>query len=133
MNFMIITVSNLIWIAYCLTEGVREGFSNHYRNTYRSQIRYNFKRMVFMQRLLVLFATGGVMFHTIGLISIPFILGQILMFSFLHKLSYNCTVSKIEKMKIEEKVDTLAPEIKVKEPMIMLGITLQIFIYLFFM
>lgn len=133
MNFMIITVSNLIWIAYCLTEGVREGFSNHYRNTYRSQIRYNFKRMVFMQRLLVLFATGGVMFHTIGLISIPFILGQILMFSFLHKLSYNCTVSKIEKMKIEEKVDTTTPEIKVKEPMIMLGITLQIFIYLFFM
>lgn len=133
MNFMIITVSNLIWIAYCLTEGVREGFSNHYRNTYRSQIRYNFKRMVFMQRLLVLFATGGVMFHTIGLISIPFILGQILMFTFLHKLSYNCTVSKIEKMKIEEKVDTTTPEIKVKEPMIMLGITLQIFIYLFFM
>jgi hypothetical protein len=133
MNFMIITVSNLIWIAYSLTEGVREGFSNHYRNTYRSQIRYNFKRMVFMQRLLVLFATGGVMFHTIGLISIPFILGQILMFSFLHKLSYNCTVSKIEKMKIEEKVDTTTPEIKVKEPMIMLGITLQIFIYLFFM
>jgi len=133
MNFMIITVSNLIWIAYCLTEGVREGFSNHYRSTYRSQIRYNFKRMVFMQRLLVLFATGGVMFHTIGLISIPFILGQILMFTFLHKLSYNCTVSKIEKMKIEEKVDTTTPEIKVKEPMIMLGITLQIFIYLFFM
>jgi hypothetical protein len=86
-----------------------------------------------MQRLLVLFATGGVMFHTIGLISIPFILGQILMFTFLHKLSYNCTVSKIEKMKIEEKVDTTTPEIKVKEPMIMLGITLQIFIYLFFM
>jgi hypothetical protein len=116
---------------YCLTEGVREGFFNHYRNTYRNQLGYNFKKMFMIQRLLVLFATGGIMLYTIGLIAIPFIIGQIFMFHFLHKMSYNCTISKIEKIKKQE-VETTVPD-RIKEPMVILGITLQIFIYLFLM
>lgn len=134
MDFVVITVSNLIWMFYCLTEGVREGFFNHYRNTYRNKINYNFKKMFLIQRLLVLFATGGIMLHTIGLIAVPFIIGQLFMFHFLHKFSYKCTQKKIETTNIKE--DSLQkneiPD-KMKEPMILLGITLQIFIYLFFM
>jgi hypothetical protein len=84
-----------------------------------------------IQRLLVLFATGGIMLYTIGLIAIPFIIGQIFMFHFLHKMSYNCTISKIEKIKKQE-VETTVPD-RIKEPMVILGITLQIFIYLFLM
>jgi len=133
MSFLVITISNLIWMAYCLTEGVREGFFNHYRNTYRTHLRYNYKRMFLIQRLLVLLATGGIMLHTIGLIALPIIAGQILMFHFLHKLSYNCTVSKIEKISDEEEPKIEITEAKSKEPMILLGITLQIFTYLFFM
>ena len=130
MDFILITVSNLIWMIYCLTEGVREGFFNHYRNTYRNKLSYNFKKMFFIQRLLVLLATGGIMLYTIGLMSIPFIIGQVLMFHFLHKLSYDCTVKKIEN--IQKKDVNTIPD-KIKEPMIVAGITLQIFIYLFFM
>jgi hypothetical protein len=130
MDFILITVSNLIWMIYCLTEGVREGFFNHYRNTYRNKLSYNFKKMFFIQRLLVLLATGGIMLYTIGLMSIPFIIGQVLMFHFLHKLSYDCTVKKIENIQKND-VNTI-PD-KIKEPMIVAGITLQIFIYLFFM
>jgi hypothetical protein len=115
---------------YCLTEGVREGFFNHYRNTYRNKLSYNFKKMFFIQRLLVLLATGGIMLYTIGLMSIPFIIGQVLMFHFLHKLSYDCTVKKIKNIQKND-VNTI-PD-KIKEPMIVAGITLQIFIYLFFM
>lgn len=131
MDFIVITVSNLIWMLYCLTEGVREGFFNYYKNTYRCNVSYNFKKMFTIQRLLVLIATGGIMLYTIGLIAIPFIIGQLLMFHFLHKLSYNCTVNKIEKLKSEEfsenkKVDNV-------KSLILLGVTLQIFIYLFFM
>jgi hypothetical protein len=130
MDFILITVSNLIWMIYCLTEGVREGFFNHYRNTYRNKLSYNFRKMFFIQRLLVLLATGGIMLYTIGLMSIPFIIGQVLMFHFLHKLSYDCTVKKIEN--IQKKDVNTIPD-KIKEPMIVAGITLQIFIYLFFM
>jgi hypothetical protein len=131
MDFVVITVSNLIWMFYCITEGVREGFFNHYRNTYRNKLSYNFKKMFFIQRLLVLLSTGGIMLHTIGLIAIPFILGQLLMFHFLHKLSYGCTVKKIENNQTNKiKENTLQ---KMKDSMIILGITLQIFIYLFFM
>lgn len=131
MAFIVITISNLIWMFYCLTEGVREGFFNHYRNTYRNHLGYNFKKMFTIQRLLVLLATGGIMLYTIGLIAIPFILGQIFMFHFLHKMSYNCTISKIEKIEKQE-VETTVPD-RIKEPMVILGITLQIFIYLFLM
>lgn len=127
MGFLVITVSNLIWIFYCLTEGVREGFFNHYKNTFRTNVNYNFKKMFLLQRFLVLLATGGIMLYTIGTIGFPIILGQILMFHFLHKLAYNC-VSK----RIEEKVENKTPE-NIKEPMMVLGISLQIFIYLFFM
>ena len=133
MDFVVITVSNLIWMFYCLTEGVREGFFNHYRNTYRNKLGYNFKKMFLIQRLLVLFATGGIMLHTIGLIAIPFIIGQIFMFHFLHKLSYSCTVNKIEKTKSEQEIQIKEKNTDIREPMIILGITLQIFIYLFFM
>lgn len=126
MEFLVITISNLIWMFYCLTEGVREGFFNHYKNTFRNRINYNFKKMFLLQRLLVLLATGGIMLYTIGTIGIPFVVGQVLMFHFIHKLSYNC----VEK-KIEERVEISKKE-KLKEPMMILGISIQIFIYLFF-
>ncbi len=130
MGFIVITISNLIWMFYCLTEGVREGFFNHYRNSYRNHLGYNFKKMFMIQRLLVLFATGGIMLYTIGLIAIPFIIGQIFMFHFLHKMAYSCTVSKIEKIKQDP--ETAVPD-RIKEPMVILGVTLQIFFYLFLM
>jgi hypothetical protein len=132
MDFVVITVSNLIWIIYCLTEGVREGFFNHYKSTYRNSLRYNFKKMFLIQRLLVLSATGGIMLHTIGLIALPFVIGQLLMFHFLHKMAYSCTVNKIELLKTERLTENKIVE-KVKDPLLILGVTLQIFIYLFFM
>lgn len=132
MDFAVITVSNLIWIFYCLTEGVRESFFNHYKNTYRTTQSYNFKKMFFIQRMLVLLATGGIMFHTMGLISIPLILGQLLMFHFLHKLAYNCTVNKIESFK-NKKENKKENKTDIKDPMVLLGISIQILVYIFFM
>lgn len=135
MDFLVITVSNLIWMFYCLTEGVREGFFNHYKNAYRRNEHYDFKKVFFIQRLLVLLATGGIMMYTIGLIALPIVIGQAFMFHWLHKISYNCVSKRLDYIQEtnSETKSILESTKKIKSPLILLGITIQIFVYLFFM
>ena len=137
MAFTVITVSNLIWVIYCIVEGVREGFFDHYKNSYKTNTEFSFKKMNLLQRSLVLASTGGVMLYLLGLIAIPFIIGQLLMFYWLHKISYKCTIDKIKEnqnLTLQDKEHTVEKtEDEVEKPLIVLGVALQIIIYLIFM
>lgn len=136
MAFTVITISNLIWVIYCIVEGVREGFFDHYKNSYKSNTKFSFKKMHLLQRSLVLASTGGIMLYFLGLIAIPFIMGQLLMFYWLHKISYKRTINKIEEKEssyLQEEDVEKQVEDEVEKPLIVLGVALQILIYLIFM
>lgn len=137
MDFLAITIANLIWILYSMSEGLREGFFEHFKNKSKRECAFNTKRILNIQRGLVLLATGGVLAYTLGWISIPFIIAQFFMFRYFHKIVFEHTLKKLDKkttLDSEEK-ESIVLEVmdKEKTPMVLFGITIQIFIYLFLM
>lgn len=128
MDFLIITIVNLLWLAYTLSEGVRVAFFNYCEVLSRRKSNVNVNKIYTTQRLLVSITTSGIMFWVIGFYFIPFIIGQILMFGFFYKKSYDRTINylKIRDEKKEEKKLDLK-----KEEFVLLGVALQVFIYLF--
>ncbi len=136
MDFIAITIANLIWILYSMSEGLREGFFEHFKNKSKRNCVFNTKRIFNIQRFLVLLATGGLLTYTIGWVSIPFIIAQVFMFRYFHKLIFDQTMNKLESKVIEEtheEIPTLEFLTKEKTPMVLLGISLQVFIYMFLM
>lgn len=119
-----------------MSEGLREGFFEHFKNKSKRECAFNTKRIFNIQRGLVLLATGGVLAYTLGWISIPFIVAQFFTFRYFHKVVFDHTVKKLDKKtSIEEVEESPVLEVmdKEKTPMVLLGITIQIFIYLFLM
>ena len=136
MDFIAITIANLIWILYSMSEGLREGFFEHFKNKSKRNCVFNTKRIFNIQRFLVLLATGGLLTYTIGWVSIPFIIAQIFMFRYFHKIIFDQTINKLESKVLEEtheEIPTLEFLTKEKTPMVLLGISLQVFIYMFLM
>lgn len=137
MDFLAITIANLIWILYSMSEGLREGFFEHFKNKSKRECAFNTKKIFNIQRGLVLLATGGVLAYTLGWISIPFIIAQFFMFRYFHKVIFNQTIKKLDKKTtlIEDSEENPVLEVmdKEKTPMVLFGITIQIFIYLFLM
>lgn len=128
MDFIAITIANLIWILYSLAEGAKDGLFTHYKNSSKRKCQLDSKVLFNLQKFLVLLSTGGLLIWTLGWISIPFILGQFLMYKYFHKISKDLVTKKlIEEFKEE---DTVTKKVKEKSP-IMLGITIQIFSYIF--
>lgn len=129
-SFLVILLCNLVWVVYSLTEGVRCGLFDHLRDSWRNKVDYNFSKMLWFQRSLVLVSISLVMFWHIGLLSLAFICGQVLMFHFLHKAAYRCTKARVEKQV------SSGPKSGAKKKGTsgaVLGIGLQIFVYLFLM
>lgn len=130
MIFWSITISNLIWILYSVTEGVRESFFTHYKNQSKRCDEYKFSAIFYLQRFLVLLTTSLILIHALGLWSIPFIIGQILMFHFFHKISFSQICKKIgnEEKSEQNKASILE---KLNKSFVFIGIALQIFVYIF--
>ena len=130
MDFLIITLANLIWLTYTLSEGIRSAFCKYNQLLNRDKVNININKVYKIQRLLVVLTTGGIMFWSIGLYFIPFMIGQILMFRFFYRKSYDRTINylKINDIKIKEKkkIDSK------KEELVLFGITLQVLLYIFF-
>lgn len=136
MDFLAITIANAIWILYSMSEGLREGFFEYFKNKSKRECAFNTKRIFNIQRGLVLLATGGVLAYTLGWISIPFIIAQFFMFRYFHKIIFDQTIKKLDiKNSIIEQKENLVLETmdKEKSPMVLFGIGIQIFIYLFLM
>jgi hypothetical protein len=126
--FWSITFANLIWILYALTEGVRESFFIHYKKQCKRCDGYRFDTIFNFQRLLVLIVTSAILIYSLKIWAIPYIVGQIFMFNFFHKIAFDQTCKKIGEDHIHagmKKIEFL------NKPLIVLGITLQIFVYIF--
>lgn len=119
-----------------MSEGLREGFFEYFKNKSKRECAFNTKRIFNIQRGLVLLATGGVLAYTLGWISIPFIIAQFFMFRYFHKIIFDQTIKKldIKNSIIEHKENPVLETMdKEKSPMVLFGIGIQIFIYLFLM
>lgn len=124
MEFVLITLSNLFWILYSLSDGIREGIYDVNKDYSKREINFDHKKLFNIQRGLVLISMSLLMIYMIGILSLPFILGQVLMFKYIHNLSYSCTYNKMKgrEPKVEIKQD--------KKNMIAFGISIQIITYL---
>ncbi len=127
--FWSITFANLIWILYALTEGVRESFFRHYKKQCKRCDNYKFNVIFNFQRIIVLTVTSAILIHSLKLWAIPFIIGQILMFHFFHKISFTQTCKKIGE---DEHIHESMKKIEfINKPSVVFGIALQIFVYIF--
>ena len=140
MVLLILLLTNILWVIYSLTEGVREGFYWHYENKNKRVCEFNVNRIFNLQRLVVILLVGVFLNQVIGTYSLSFILGMILTFPFFHNGTYYHTRNKLDsniyckgwtdESKTYPSFSTLT---KYKERTIALsiGILFQIFTYLF--
>jgi hypothetical protein len=136
MDFITITIANIIWILYSMSEGIREGFYSFHKNNNRKACEFEPKSVCNMQRFLVLSSSALILFYTMGLIAFPFIIGQIFMFRYFHKIMNESTIKKLEikRIEMEQNDPVILKKLdKAKEPLVLLGITIQLFTYLFLM
>jgi|SaaInlV_165m_DNA_2_1040747.scaffolds.fasta_scaffold39016_2 hypothetical protein len=133
MDFIAITITNLIWILYSMSEGLREGFFEHIKSKNKRSSEFCAKKIFNIQRFLVLLTTGTLLTYTIGWVSIPFIIAQIFMFKYFHRIIFEQTIKKLDKNSITETHVHLPPseQDKKKTPMVLFGVSLQVFIYIF--
>lgn len=133
-------LTNLIWVGYALTEGIREGFYWHYENNSRRVCDFDINPVFNLQRLLVLIVTGGFMVHTIGWFSLFSLACMVSMFSFFHNGTYYYTRNKLDgrsyPRKWMDESKTFPPFTALttysKRTLAMsVGILAQVFIYLF--
>ena len=133
MEFLTITAVNIIWIVYSMSEGIRESFFDYYQGFNKRKCSFNIKRMFLTQRVLFLTLSTIIMSYTLGLLSIPIAIGQICMFKYFHKISYDLSSRKLNSELIEgvEELNILKKMNKHKKSLLLFGISLQIFIYIF--
>jgi hypothetical protein len=133
MEFLVITIVNIIWILYSMSEGVREAFFDYYQGLNKRRCSFNIKRMFLIQRALFLTLSTIIMSYSLGLLSIPIALGQICMFKYFHKISYVLSSKKLNSEVSEqgEEFTIFKMMNKHKNSLLFFGISLQIFIYIF--
>jgi hypothetical protein len=133
MDLLIITSVNLMWIVYSMTEGIRQAFFDYFKNFNKRKCNYKIWKTFLFHRILVVFSLFLVMFPHLGYYSFLFTIGNVLMFRFFHKITYNKMVQKLDR-DIFEEIDV--PDITIFEKMdkhrnIMLytGIVIQVLVY----
>ena len=133
MEFLVITIINIIWILYSMSEGVREAFFDYHQGLNKRKCTFNIKRMFLIQRVLFLTLSTIVMSYTLGLLSIPIALGQICMFKYFHKISYDLSANKLNSENDENNDELNIFKImnKHRNPLLFFGVLIQIFIYFF--
>jgi hypothetical protein len=140
MVLITLLITNLIWIAYSLSEGVREGFYWHYENNSKRVCNFNINPIFNLQRALVLSIIGGFLFYTIGSFSLLSLVGMFLIFPFFHNGSYYQTRNKLDERFYPKRwmaeSRTFPPFTSLisynkRSIAMILGISSQVFIYLF--
>lgn len=134
MEFIIITITNLIWIFYSMSEGLKEAIFENFKSKSKRYCRFDNKKISNLQRLLVLLSINSILIYVIGWLSIPLIISQIFMFRYFHKIIFKETIHKfnIEDGNKRELI-LLRFLDKRKSTMVLIGIFVQIFIYFFIM
>ena len=134
-------LTNIVWIVYSLTEGIREGFYWHYENSCKRVCDFNVNPIFNLQRTLILLITSIVMVDKIGWYSLLSSICMILIFSFFHNGTYYHTRNKLSNGDLYPKgwcdesrtFPPFTPLIKYNKRTIamVIGVLSQVFIYLF--
>jgi len=140
MILLTLLITNIIWIGYSLTEGIREGFYWNYENKSKRVCDFNLNRIFNLQRLLVLLLTSGFLFYTLGTYSLLSLFCMVIMFPFFHNGTYYYTRNKLDSnlypKRWSDESKTFPPfslltTYKRRTIGMSVGLLLQIFIYLF--
>jgi len=140
MVLVTLLITNLIWIIYSLTEGMREGFYWHYECQSKKVCDFNVNPMFNIQRGLVLTLIGGFLIHTLGIYSLLIILCMVPMFSYFHNGTYYYTRNKLNERfypkRWTDESKTFPPyapllTYKKRTLLMSIGFLAQVFIYLF--
>lgn len=126
MEFLVITLANIIWITYSMSEGIRESLLTHYKGFSKRNCAFNTKVISNTQRGIVLLLIASLMYYIIGIISIILAVGQICMFRYFHKISYDITLKRLNREVIDD-------DWKFKRNLLFIGLVIQVFVYIFIM
>jgi hypothetical protein len=124
-EFIVITITNALWLFYSMFEGMREALFRNYEKISKRNIDIDTNLIFNTQRILVLLSIGSISAYMIGLFSIPIIIGQLFMFKYFHKISYKCTIKKLKKDNLEEEKNK-----EKKEKLVFYGVLIQVLAYL---
>ena len=140
MILLSLILTNIIWVGYSLTEGIREGFYWNYENKSKKVCDFNVNPVFNLQRLLITLVTGGFLVHILGHYSLFCLFSMVIMFPFFHNGTYYYTRNKLDdrfypKRWSDESVTIprYAPLMSYKKRTILMcvGILFQVFTYVF--
>lgn len=96
-----IILTNILWISYSVFEGMRECAFKVHKEISKKDINLNIERIFIAERTIIYVFIGLFLFYSIGLKSIPFILGQLLLFKFFKKTLLGFTYTKLTNKDID--------------------------------
>ena len=141
MIIITLLLTNLIWIAYSMIDGFREGFYWHYRNNSRRTCEFEINRIFSLQRSLVILLIAGFLVHTLGWFSLISTISMIMLFSYFHNGTYYLTRNKLDDkmypMRWKDESRTLPVfysglmKYNKRTVLMILGLLIQIFVYIF--
>ena len=141
MIIITLLLTNLIWIAYSMIDGFREGFYWHYRNNSRRTCEFEINRIFSLQRSLVILLIAGFLVYTLGWFSLISTISMIMLFSYFHNGTYYLTRNKLDDkmypMRWKDESRTLPVfysglmKYNKRTVLMVLGLLIQIFVYIF--
>ena len=141
MIMITLLLTNLIWIAYSMIDGFREGFYWHYRNNSRRTCEFEINRIFSLQRSLVILLIAGFLVHTLGWFSLISTISMIMLFSYFHNGTYYLTRNKLDdkmypmRWKDESRTRPVfysgLMKYNKRTVLMILGLVIQIFVYIF--
>ena len=141
MIIITLLLANLIWIAYSMIDGFREGFYWHYRNNSRRTCEFEINRIFSLQRSLVILLIAGFLVYTLGWFSLISTISMIMLFSYFHNGTYYLTRNKLDDkmypMRWKDESRTLPVfysglmKYNKRTVLMVLGLLIQIFVYIF--
>ena len=141
MIIITLLLANLIWIAYSMIDGFREGFYWHYRNNSRRTCEFEINRIFSLQRSLVILLISGFLVHILGWFSLISTISMIMLFSYFHNGTYYLTRNKLDDkmypMRWKDESRTLPVfysglmKYNKRTVLMILGLVIQIFVYIF--
>jgi hypothetical protein len=141
MIIITLLLTNLIWIAYSMIDGFREGFYWHYRNNSRRTCEFEINRIFSLQRSLVILLIAGFLVYTLGWFSLISTISMIMLFSYFHNGTYYLTRNKLDDkmypMRWKDESRTLPVfysglmKYNKRTVLMILGLLIQIFVYIF--
>ena len=141
MTLITLLITNLIWIFYSLTEGVREGFYWNYENKSKRVCEFDINKVYTLQRSFVLTLVGGFLVHALGWFSLISLACMVVMFSFFHNGTYYYTRNKLQpglySKGWSDESRTFPPfwtglcKYNTRTIAMIVGLAVQVFVYLF--